>query len=181
MLPIADRFWTKVKKTSSCWPWTAALNPSGYGMLSGGRKKDAPLRAHRISWIIHMGQIPNGMHVLHRCDNRRCVNPSHLFLGSNLDNVRDMVKKERNAKGVKHSETMKRFAARGDKNGTKTHPEKILKGESHFAAILTNGKIIQIRSMRRAGLKLKHIGDIFGVAKSTICCICKRRRWKHVA
>lgn len=139
-----------------------------------------PLRAHRVSWEIHKGPIPFGMHVLHRCDNPSCVNPEHLFLGSNYDNVQDMVRKGRNTKGDRHRKTMKIVAARGDENGSCTHPEKVPKGESHFNALMTEIKVIKMREMRRSGHRNKDLAKLFRISPQETSLICNRRRWKHV-
>ena len=89
------RFWAKVDKSGECWVWTAALHTTGYGIFGiGGKRVD---RAHRISWAIANGPIPEGAHILHHCDNRPCVNPAHLFIGTNQDNVNDCIKKGRHS------------------------------------------------------------------------------------
>ena len=94
--PIKERFMEKffVNETNGCWEWQAALHDQGYGMLW-----DADLgkmeRAHRVSWVLFRGPIPSDLCVLHRCDNRPCVNPEHLFVGTVLDNNLDMLKKGR--------------------------------------------------------------------------------------
>ncbi|KKN16791.1 hypothetical protein LCGC14_0972530, partial [marine sediment metagenome] len=85
------RFWGKVKKTNSCWMWVATLH-AGYGYV-GLNGKD--YSAHRISWEIHFGKIPEGMLVLHKCDNPPCVNPKHLWIGTRKQNTQDMIKKGR--------------------------------------------------------------------------------------
>ena len=100
---LVDRFYEKfeVVTESGCWLWTACLLPNGYGAIQLNGKK---VSAHRVSWMIHNGKINNGKFVLHKCDVKRCVNPDHLFLGSQSDNVKDRDKKGRGAdfKGIKN-------------------------------------------------------------------------------
>ena len=97
------RFWDKVKKgkPDECWEWTAAKNGSHGGMILGGKVR----KAHRISYLIALGNIPKGMLVCHKCDNYMCVNPNHLFLGTQKDNMQDCAVKNRI------------FLARGELNG----------------------------------------------------------------
>ena len=89
------RFWENVQMSEDCWEWTGHLWPTGYGRfrLNGG-----PVLAHRLSWTIYYGDIPEGIFVCHKCDNRKCVRPDHLFLGTSLDNLRDSARKGRQAK-----------------------------------------------------------------------------------
>lgn len=89
--PVETRFWSRVNKTDKCWLWTVS-NDTRYGVMS---VKGVPTKAHRISWELHNGEIPEGMSVLHTCDNPPCVNPEHLWLGTYGDNIRDAVKKGR--------------------------------------------------------------------------------------
>ncbi len=94
--PISERFWSKVQITDSCWNWIGSQQGNGYGYLHNGtREKRNPIRVHRYSYEIHHGKIPNGLWVLHKCDNRLCVNPEHLFLGDRTDNMRDCAAKGR--------------------------------------------------------------------------------------
>ncbi len=92
---LLQRFWNKiaVDEVSGCWLWTGAgaRGKPGYGFLYW----ETEVLAHRVSWIMHNGLIPDRLLVLHRCDIRNCVNPSHLFLGTQRDNVHDMIAKDR--------------------------------------------------------------------------------------
>lgn len=90
------RFWSKVKKTETCWLWIAATNIGGYGFFSvGGRRSGRMVAAHRISYELTYGTFNEELFVLHKCDNPPCVRPEHLFLGDNYDNVLDAIKKGR--------------------------------------------------------------------------------------
>lgn len=88
---MMKRFWDKVKKTDDCWIWIAATR-AGYGIL---KIKGKLISSHRLSWELHFGKIPKGKFVCHHCDNRKCVRPDHLFLGTVKDNVKDAIKKEK--------------------------------------------------------------------------------------
>lgn len=97
---IASRFWAKVDRRGprECWPWVASRLPGGYGQFAVAKAvggKGRPLRSSRIAWELVRGAIPRGMWVLHECDNPPCCNPAHLFLGTRLDNIRDMWTKGR--------------------------------------------------------------------------------------
>lgn len=87
-----SRLLANIVRVAGCWVWTGSKIPTGYGKLSIHNKKVA---AHRLSWALHNGPIPAGLHVLHRCDNPPCVNPEHLFLGTDGDNAADKVSKGR--------------------------------------------------------------------------------------
>jgi hypothetical protein len=89
---VATRLWDRVDTTGECWEWQGALYPAGYGIigLDGGSHA-----THRLSWEIVNGPIPDGLFVCHKCDNRKCVRPDHLFLGTQKDNMRDMIAKGR--------------------------------------------------------------------------------------
>ena len=97
---LEERFWRKVRKTDRCWIWDAVVDSSGYGFLKGeGGKHAKNISAHRYSYTLHHGPIPDGLVVMHSCDNRRCVNPDHLSVGTHKDNTQDMISKGRAAKG----------------------------------------------------------------------------------
>lgn len=93
-----ERFWKKVQKTDWCWIWTASFFTNGYGQFRHGSRTDGTRKldhAHRMAYRLEVGQIPEGMLVCHKCDNKKCVNPDHLFLGTSKDNTQDMIKKGR--------------------------------------------------------------------------------------
>jgi HNH endonuclease len=105
--PLSERFWSKVDRRGpdQCWPWCAAVNEKGYGRLTAGRGVN--LKAHRVAYEQAKGSIPEGMSVLHHCDNPPCCNPNHLFVGTAKDNTDDMMSKNRGsvppvALGEKH-------------------------------------------------------------------------------
>lgn len=161
-----ENFWQHVQKTEACWLWTARINAGGYGEF---RRCGRTVIASRVSWEIHNGPIPGGLFVLHNCpggDNPACVNPAHLFLGTNDDNMRDMVAKGRQARGQMHF--------------TRTRPERIARGEACRTAVLTAEGVREIRRKLADGEDYRAVAATFGVSRSAIQAIIHGRSWKHV-
>ena len=122
-VPLAVRFEQKyiTEPNTGCWIWIAALSNKGYGKIGRGMRQDGHEPAHRISWELNYGPIPEGLHVLHKCDNPPCVNPNHLFLGTHGDNMRDSV-----TKGRADSKTARKCSVRDPKSGrfVMRHPKE---------------------------------------------------------
>ena len=170
--PLVERFWQRVDKNGPvvreelgpCWVWTGARRADGYGTL-GLTTALSNVRAHRFSWELANGEIPAGLYVCHHCDNRACVRPDHLFLGTHGDNMRDGVAKGRFLKGDNHPSRLR--------------PETVPQGSQRAAAKLTEADVIEIRRLR-ATHKLADLAERFGVSKAAVCLICTRKTWGHV-
>lgn len=148
----SDRFWSKVEKTTGCWNWIAGLFDNGYGLFRSGNRL---VRAHRFAWELANGAIPPGMQVNHHCDNKRCVNPEHLYVGDQKQNRADAVRRHRTATGLK--------------NGMYTHPESRRTGELHVHSKLTDRQRDTIREEYASGCaNMRQLGKRYGVAKQTI-------------
>lgn len=162
---LSERFWERVKKTEDCWLWSGLRYSNGYGHINASGHNGANLLAHRVSWEIHNGPIPDGYHVCHKCDTPPCVNPEHLFLGTRSDNMRDMHAKGRGMHGASH------WACQ--------HPERIKRGERHQWAKLTAEQVKEIRR-RRPSESLAQLAADFGVTKQLISKIALGHTWKHL-
>lgn len=150
-----SRFWAKVRKTHACWVWTAARfsgrnGKPKYGMFAVDK---VPVKAHRFSYEMHFGPIPEGMHVLHKCDNYACVRPDHLWLGTPLLNNQDMVRKGRAV-----------YAPRPA-------------GEASVHHVLSER---QVRAIRKSSLSQRALASVYGVGKTTIHHVLKHDTWKRV-
>lgn len=153
-IPIQKRFWEKVniKSDDSCWEWESNIGTGGYGIvMENGRQ----LKAHRVSYELTYGSIPDGLCVCHKCDNPPCVNPSHLFLGTIAENMRDMDNKGRRTK--------KRAV------GSKVHTAKLVEND-----------VIKIKEMISNSVPCTEIAKLFGVHKQIVYCIKYGKTWKHV-
>jgi hypothetical protein len=105
-MQVTDRFWAKVQKGDGCWEWSAGRLPVGYGRFRVSPEREA--LAHRYSYELNVGPVPDGLCVLHRCDNPSCVRPDHLFVGTHKDNTQDMFGKDRHGKQFRQRTHCKR-------------------------------------------------------------------------
>lgn len=145
---LPERFFEKIVIGKDCWFWIGCRNNRGYGVISiGGR----PHLASRLSWEIHRGKIPKNICVLHKCDVPCCVNPNHLFLGTPMENSKDMLNKGR-------------FPC----------------GEEHWGAKLTAKAVKLIKVDRQSGLSYSKIAARYGVSYETIRDVCIGATWSHV-
>jgi hypothetical protein len=144
----AAEFWSKVDKTGECWIWTG-IRACGYGVFSFA---GVPMRAHRVAFGLATGVDPGEWHVLHSCDVPACVNPAHLRLGRDRDNVADKVARNRQAKG-----------------------------ETLYWSKLTEVEVLQIREDYAAGRRNQYeLSAVYGVSQAAINMILKRKTWKHI-
>lgn len=160
-------FWLHVNKhgpihpklRTRCWLWTGATNYKGYGVFAVDRVSEL---AHRVSWFIECGRWPTPCG-LHKCDNPPCVRPSHLFEGTQADNLQDAIAKGRAVNGFKTLDIH--------------HPT----GEAHYASILTEAKVIAIRERHAAGgVTYAQLAKIYKVHKTHVGDIVRLKKWKHI-
>jgi len=153
ILDDQQRFWRYVWKTETCWLWLGRCSQNGYGRFQSSRasgKQAVASTSHRFSWLYTNGPIPDGLRVLHKCDNRICVRPDHLFLGTDLDNARDRASKGRN----------------GNLKGSRNGQSKLI--EDEVRAIKTDSRIAD------------EIAADYKVSPATIRGIKLGYNWKHV-
>jgi len=146
---IMERYEKLVIRSDGCWSWKNKLIANGYGTIQTGRNK--MILAHRASWLIHNGEIPTGLLVLHKCDNPPCTNPDHLFLGTHKDNMQDCIRK-----GRRHAR----------------------KGELHYRAKINMNIARQIKELIASGSSQSAIGRMFNISPSTVQNIADGKTWK---
>lgn len=164
--PLPDQTHPSYQGLDPCWIWKGALNRKGYGQRGLNGKL---VYTHRFAWLLFHGDIPEEMKVLHRCDCRNCVNPSHLFIGTDKDNARDREEKGRGAQPT------------GDASGKRLNPEACARGNSNGRAKLSEADIREMRSKyAKGGWSHQQIADAYGIDKSQAGRIIRRQFWKHV-
>ena len=181
IMTFEERFWSYVSRSpekDGCWLWTGQVI-RGYGSIKYLRR---PAGAHRVAWLLVKGEIPDGLFVCHDCDQRICVRPDHLFLGTTLDNMQDMVRKGRSAKGDRQGLRLHPgAAARGEQHGRYTHPERTARGERNGSAKLTEEQVREIRRLYATGdFSQTKIGKMFGVCYGNIGRIVRGDNWQHI-
>jgi len=152
---LEERFWEKVNVTTNideCWEWQAYVHPSGYGNINVNGKMRG---AHQVAWELTFGPIPLEMLVCHICDNRKCANPNHLFLGSFQKNIED--------RDMKHRGKI---------------PDN--RGEKHGMSKLKREDILEIRRMRQEGSTQKEIAVRFGIVRQTVSKILLGKAWDSI-
>lgn len=164
--PLGERLWSKTDMNGPtpiarpdlgpCWLWTGAKYKNGYGHISFNGKT---ISTHRAAWIVAYGYTLGGLNVCHKCDNRACIRPAHLFPGTQSDNLLDMVRKGR--------------------FGIRRHNP--LRGERSPNAKLTDAIVRRMVALRSSGKLYREIGAMFGVHENTASKVVRRIKWRHVA
>lgn len=153
---LIDRFYKYLPvdlNENKCWEWKGCFDFYGYGCIHSGKKT---LKAHRVSYEIYYKKSLENLHCLHKCDNPACVNPLHLFFGTNLDNIRDRVKKGRSNNGNQ-------------------------KGENNGASKLKDNDVLEIRTLYKdKKYTTIELGKMYKVSRSTISYIVNNKTYKHL-
>lgn len=163
--PLEARLWSRVERVDdpeACWLWAGTRNNKGYGRIHLGPRQGTAL-VHRVAWEIAYGPIPAGLLVCHTCDTPLCVRPTHLFLGTNAENMADMAGKGPQAKGER------------------TKPKQMKVGSRLPQAKLTEVQALQIRQRYAGGrVLMAELAEAFGVSVPTVHNIIRRKSWNHV-
>ena len=166
-----ERFNSAVDRSGgplACWPWTKGRNLDGYGQI---RVRGVQTGAHRLAFVLARGSIAGGMSVLHTCDNRRCCNPAHLYAGTHRDNMIDMVARGRGRPPV------------GSRHPSRTHPERLARGERNGAARITEAIVRDIRRRYMPGRRpsQRELAQEYGIAQTLVGMIARGELWAHVS
>lgn len=158
------RLYSRTTQQGECLVWTGRRTYNGYGTICySGRR----LRCHRLSWTLAYGEIPDGLFVLHSCDNPPCIRPEHLFLGTAIDNVTDMMQKGRQA--------------RGDKHRSRTHPETLSRGEANGRAKLKTKQAVAIKTAYAQGeATYNQLARLHGITYNCVWDIVHGKTWTHL-
>lgn len=150
--PLSERFWEHVVKSDGCWEWNGGKAVHGYGSIHDDNGHQ--LRSNQASWILHHGPIPEGLWILHKCDNPPCVRPDHLYLGTHQDNMRDLI-------------------LRGKGKGA------AMVGSKNVHAKLREKDIPMIYKLNELGISYTAIGRMFRVKRNAIKSIIIGKSWKQ--
>jgi hypothetical protein len=195
---IDDRFWEKVNKGTEheCWPFRTSRE--GYGSFYVPGDPPTHIRSNRMAWILTRGHIPDGLHVLHECDNPCCCNPNHLFLGTHKENMKDMTTKirsdwipDKRLSDLEIIEIRRRYHPSKTTHALLAREFRVTEAQIRSALSnrirkgrhrkLSEDQVREIKEAHRLGASIRTLGRQFGVSHHTIHCIIKCKTWLHVA
>lgn len=177
-----ERFLSKIiipDNLDACWEWQAGTIYFGYGHFWYNRKG---VTAHRFIYEIATGHAPQHLCVCHSCDNPRCCNPNHLWLGTSPENTQDSTNKNRRAKGSKHgSRTKPETVHRGDSHYARRYPQKLARGEKHGNSKLSDVIVREMRDKHnQQGISMRKLATMYNVSRPTVRRAISGKTWAHV-
>ena len=171
MIPWEERFWKKVHKAETCWLWQGTIDQHGYGTFALTARKN--IGAHRLMWILMHGHVPESLFVLHRCldkANPLCVNPAHLYVGTQYENVQDSLREGTHIALIQPN-YLRDYVVQ--------HPEVLPRGEDHKNSKLTEQAVREIR-MLYPSLRTTALAQRYNVSVSTIAHVIHKTDWRDV-
>lgn len=178
-----ERYWLQVEKDGPtpphcpqigpCWTWRGTRDSNGYGLFLIQRRDVR--RAHRYAWELEHGQIPDGLHACHHCDNPSCVRPEHIFIGTQFDNMRDCARK-----GRTFAQRFPELMPRGERHGFALHPERRPRGERHPRHVLTDALVMALRQRFANGEQLRDISGDTKLSINTLRAAIRGATWAHL-